>query len=77
MNSTFTKILRIVLGLGLLFFGLSKLINLHIMPTHIYTGDAAVFIDSLSSTGYILKVIGILEIKYPTSWKENFNDSFN
>ncbi|HAV55130.1 DoxX family membrane protein [Aequorivita vladivostokensis] len=62
MNSTFTKILRIILGLGLLFFGLSKLINLHIMPTHIYTGDAAIFIDSLSSTGYILKVIGILEI---------------
>ncbi|MCB0468824.1 MAG: DoxX protein, partial [Aequorivita sp.] len=44
------------------FFVLSKLINLHIMPTHIYTGDAAIFIDSLSSTGYILKVIGILEI---------------
>jgi len=62
MNSTFTKILRIVLGLGLLFFGLSKLIDFSITPTHIYTGEAAIFIDSLSETGYILKFIGILEI---------------
>lgn len=62
MNSTFTKILRIILGLGLLFFGLSKLIHFNIMPTHIYTGEAAIFIDSLSDTGYILKVIGIFEI---------------
>ncbi len=62
MNSTFTKILRIILGLGLLFFGLSKLIHLNIMPPHIYTGEAAIFIDSLSNTGYILKVIGIFEI---------------
>ncbi len=62
MNSTFTKILRIILGLGLIFFGLSKLIQFNFMPTHIYTGDAAVFIDSLSNTGYILKFIGIIEI---------------
>ena len=62
MNSTFTKILRIVLGLGLIFFGVSKLIDFNIMPTHIYTGEAAIFIDSLSETGYILKVIGIFEI---------------
>lgn len=62
MNSSFTKILRIVLGLGLIFFGLSKLIHFNFMPTHIYTGDAAVFIDSLTNTGYILKVIGFLEI---------------
>lgn len=62
MNSTFTKILRIILGLGLFFFGLSKLIDFNIMPTHIYTGEAAIFIDTLSDTGYILKVIGIFEI---------------
>jgi putative oxidoreductase len=62
MNSTFTKILRIILGLGLLFFGLSKLIHFNIMPTHIYTGEAAIFIDSLSDTGYILKVVGIFEM---------------
>ncbi len=62
MNSTFTKILRIILGLGLLFFGLSKLIHFNFMPTHIYTGNAAIFIDSLSETGYLLKVVGIFEI---------------
>lgn len=62
MNSTFTKILRMILGLGLLFFGLSKLIHFNFMPTHIYTGEAAIFIDSLSETGYILKLIGVLEI---------------
>lgn len=62
MNSTFTKILRIILGLALLFFGMSKMINFSFMPTHIYTGDAALFIDSLSSSGYILKVVGIFEI---------------
>ncbi|WP_347373502.1 DoxX family membrane protein [Aequorivita sp. Q41] len=62
MNSTFTKILRIILGLGLLFFGLSKLIHFNFMPTHIYTGDAALFIDSLSNSGYILKIVGFFEI---------------
>lgn len=62
MNSTFTKILRIILGLGLIFFGLSKLMHFNFMPTHIYTGDAAIFIDSLSDTGYILKVVGIFEL---------------
>ncbi|HLT49020.1 MAG TPA: DoxX family membrane protein [Aequorivita sp.] len=62
MNSTFTKILRIILGLGLIFFGLSKLIHFSFMPTHIYTGDAAIFIDSLSNTGYILKVVGFFEL---------------
>lgn len=62
MNSTFTIVIRIVLGLGLLFFGLSKLFHFTFMPTHIYTGDAALFIDSLSSSGYILKVVGLLEI---------------
>jgi signal transduction histidine kinase len=32
------------------------------MPTHIYTGDEAIFIDSLSRTSYIPKVVGVLEI---------------
>ena len=62
MNSKFTLVIRIILGLGLLLFGLAKLVQFNFMPTHIYTGDAAVFIDSLSNSGYILKFIGILEI---------------
>src|SRR5690606_6863419 len=62
-------ILSIILGLGLIFFGLSKLIHFSFMPTHIYTVDVAIFIDSLSNTGYILKdgclfelVIGLILI---------------
>lgn len=62
MNSTFTKILTIILGLGLVFFGLSKLVHFSFMPTHIYSGAAAIFIDSLSNTGYLFKFVGILEI---------------
>lgn len=62
MNSTFTKIVRLILGLGLLFFGFSKLFHFNFMPVHIYTGDAALFIDSLNNSGYILKFIGIFEI---------------
>lgn len=62
MNSTFTKIIRLILGLGLLFFGISKLVHFNFMPVHIYTGDAALFIDSLSNSGYIMKVVAIFEI---------------
>lgn len=62
MNSTFTKILMIILGLGLLFFGVARLVQFNIMPMHIYTGEAAIFIDSLSDTGYILKVVGAFEV---------------
>ncbi|MBT0607024.1 DoxX family membrane protein [Aequorivita echinoideorum] len=62
MNSTFTKIIRIVLGVLLIPFGLSQFIDFNILPTHIYTGEAAIFIDSLSSTGYFLKLVGMLEI---------------
>lgn len=62
MNSTFTKILRIILGLGLLLFGLSKLIHFDFMPTHIFTGDEALFIDMFSKSGYLLKVLGVIEI---------------
>ncbi|SDW52186.1 DoxX family membrane protein [Aequorivita viscosa] len=62
MNSTFTKIIRLILGLGLLFFGISKLVHFNFMPVHIYTGDAALFIDSLSNSGYILKVVAVFEV---------------
>lgn len=62
MKSSFTTIIRIILGLGLLFFGLSKLIHFSFLPTHIYTGDAALFIDSLSNSGYIMYVVGVLEV---------------
>lgn len=62
MTSTFTKIIRMILGLCLLFFGISKLVHFNFLPVHIYTGDAALFIDSLTNSGYILKVVGIFEV---------------
>ncbi|WP_310993299.1 DoxX family membrane protein [Aequorivita marina] len=62
MKSTFTTILRVVLGLGLLFFGLSKLIHFNFLPTHIYTGDEALLMEILSNSGYLLKAIGVFEI---------------
>lgn len=62
MNSTFTKVLTIVFGLGLLFFGLSKFISFSFMPVPNLPEDAANFMASLSATGYILPLVGILEI---------------
>lgn len=62
MTSTFTKIMRLILGLGLLFVGISRLMNFNFLPVHIYTGDAANIIDSLSNSAYLLKFIGVIEI---------------
>lgn len=62
MNSTFTKILRLILGLGLIFIGLSKLIHFNLMPDPDFTEEASSFMNSLSNTGYVLKVIGFFEI---------------
>lgn len=62
MNSTFTRILRIILGLGLIFFGLGKLIHFDFMPSPTFTDDASLFMDSLSNTGYVLRVVAIFEI---------------
>ncbi len=60
MNSTFTKILRIILGLGLLVFGLNKFIGF--MPTPDMPAEAANFISSLQATGYVLYVVAVFEI---------------
>lgn len=62
MNSTFTKILRIILGLGLLFFGLGKFFNFSFLPVPNFTPEAASFMGSLGSTGYLLFVVGAFEI---------------
>lgn len=60
MNSTFTKILRYLLGLGLLIFGLNKFI--HFMPMPELPADASQFMSSLVATGYILPIVGALEV---------------
>lgn len=60
MNSMFTKIARIVLGLMLLVFGANKF--LHFIPMEAPTGTAGEFMNSLGATGYIFPVVGILEV---------------
>ena len=60
MNSTFTKILRLILGLGLLVYGLNKFI--HFMPIPDLPEDAANFMSSLNATGYVLPIVGGLEV---------------
>jgi putative oxidoreductase len=60
MNSTFTNILRIILGLALVVFGLNKF--LEFFPTPEMARAGANFIESLESSGYILYAVAILEI---------------
>ncbi len=62
MNSTFTRILRTILGLGLILIGLGKLIHFDFMPSPAFNEDATLFIDSLNNTGYVLQVVAVLEI---------------
>lgn len=50
MNSMFTKIIRIILGLALIIFGSNKLF--HFLPTETPTG----------LPGYIFSVVGFLEV---------------
>lgn len=60
MKSTFTTILRIILAVGLIFFGFNKFfefITLFKMPV-----AAANFMESLEATGYVFYVVAILEI---------------
>lgn len=60
MNSTFTKLLRIVLALGLIAFGLNKFIGF--MPVPDLSEQAGNFMNSLNATGYVLPILGVIEI---------------
>lgn len=60
MNSKFTKIIRIVLGLILIVFGANKIYSFIPLPQP--PAEAASFMNSLADTGYVLTVIAILEI---------------
>jgi putative oxidoreductase len=60
MNSMFTKIARLLLGLMLVVFGSNKLF--HFIPMEPPTGAAGEFMNSLGATGYIFPVVGVLEI---------------
>lgn len=60
MNSQFTLLVRIVLGIILVVFG-SNMVHPFI-PLPPPTGSAADFMNSLGATGYIFPVVGILEV---------------
>jgi hypothetical protein len=60
MNSMFTKIVRIALGLALVIFGANKF--LHFIPMEPPTGAAGEFMNSLGATGYIFPIVGMLEV---------------
>ena len=62
MNSTFTKILRLVLAIILIFFGLNKFIQFDFLPLPPVPEEATSFMKSLSATGYLLQVVGAFEI---------------
>lgn len=60
MNSMFTKIIRILLGIMLVVFGANKF--LHFIPMGPPTGEAGSFMSSLGATGYIFPVVGVFEV---------------
>lgn len=60
MNSQFTKIIKIALGSLLLIFGANKF--LHFIPMPPMVGAAGDFMNSLGATGYVLPIVGLLEI---------------
>ncbi len=60
MNSQFTKLMRILLGAILVVFGLNKFLTF--IPAPELPENAANFINSLASTGYVMPVVGVIEI---------------
>jgi putative oxidoreductase len=60
MNSRFTAIVRVALGILLVVFGSNKF--LHYLPMEAPTGAAGDFMHSLGATGYIFPVVGVLEV---------------
>lgn len=60
MNSKFTQIVRILLGIILIVFGANKIYTFIPLPQP--PAEASDFLDSLMDTGYMLTLIAILEI---------------
>jgi putative oxidoreductase len=60
MKSTFTTLLRVILAIALLFFGVNKLFDF--IPLYELPNQATNFMESLQSTGYVFYVVAILEI---------------
>ncbi len=62
MNSTFTKILSYILALVLIIHGLNEFFHFNFMPVLSIPEEASSFRNSLSATGYLLPVLGVVEI---------------
>jgi len=60
MNSKFTQIVRILLGIILIVFGANKIYTFIPLPQP--PAEAADFLKSLADTGYVLTVVAVLEI---------------
>ena len=60
MNSQFTMLVRIILGILLVVFGSNMF--LHFIPLPPPAGNAAAFMNSLGATGYIFPFVGVLEV---------------
>ena len=60
MNSKFTLLTRIALGILLIVFGSNKL--LHFIPMPALSEPASEFMSSLTATGYVFPFLGLLEI---------------
>ena len=60
MNSKFTMIVRIVLGIILVVFGSNKF--LHFFPMPPPAGSAGDFINTLGASGYIFPMLGVVEV---------------
>lgn len=60
MNSQFTKIVRILLGIILIIFGANKLYAFIPLPAP--SPEASAFISSLAATGYVLTIIAVFEL---------------
>ena len=60
MNSTFTKILRLLLALILIAIGLNKFLDF--IPAPEIPENASEFMASLKATGYVMPVLGVIEI---------------
>lgn len=58
MNSQFTKIIRIVLGILLIVFGANKF--LHFIPIRMVSMED--FLNSFGAAGYIFPVVGVIEV---------------
>lgn len=62
MKASFTTILRLVLAVGLIVFGLNKIAPTPFIPLFEMPLAAANFLESLENTGYVFYVIAIIEI---------------